>query len=286
VKEYGELEAGPRATFRAAHPEMLQYWNWLDTQPQDVIGLNRQYGKLDKADKKAFREQNPELVAFWEARRAAFPNYDDIARLQGQYSNLPGSPKGQMKAEHPEIDQYYAWRDQFAQRHPEWAKYYTKAGQQSQKAAAAQQTAAQGAPVRATAETGTQQAGRTAQRAPYQRRTYYRGRGRGYAGGGGGGGGAQEDVIRRWDEFARVADMGVKQALYNNWGRGTELDEGTLAQLAELHGTYGWGTLEQWLDFLFGLYLNTFPSVEQRAAATPRVQRPHWVPKVWGQIAR
>jgi hypothetical protein len=60
-----------------------------------------------------------------------------------------------------------------------------------------------------------------------------------------------------------------------------------MASLAALHRSRGWGTLEEWLTYLRGLYVRSMPyTMEEQARNVPNPKWTVWIPSVWGRIAR
>ena len=75
----------------------------------------------------------------------------------------------------------------------------------------------------------------------------------------------------------------VVAALMAYW-EGGELSSDAEQRLRELHGQIGFGSFQQWLDYLFGLYLNQFPDFEYWARRMPRVQRPWYIPQLYSMM--
>lgn len=108
--------------FRAAHPELVAYWQWRDqTLPHWEMYYDYYFTLSPDSQRDLYLDQHPELISFWNARSEEFPGIEDISKL---YNQLPQSDaRSEFLAAHPELSQYWDWRNSFLRDNPDVVPY-------------------------------------------------------------------------------------------------------------------------------------------------------------------
>jgi len=230
--------------YRAA---IAQVGQWLAEHQGEIIGNPQEWEQV-----RAIND------FYWDRREVMFPRYSDLI---DQYMELESrNAKEAFKDAHPELPSFWAWRDQFAQLHQLWAKYYLPDEYKGQETVTTP-------PAGGGAGVGVGDGG-----GGYARRPRLRSRTLRYSGGGGGGGrsGGSGVSIRNWNDFMLSANPAAVRDLFALL-RG---EEGDFTALQKLHADIGWGSLTEWVSYLLRLYRGQFEGTER----PPSVQYAHWLP--------
>lgn len=186
---------------------------------------------------------------FVRFRDAKFPGMRELLGFRQEQwgdrylTNAERKERDAFDAAHPELGVYREWEAAYAQEHPVWAKYYKPWLLEEEEA---------------DADADGEGAGR----------------------GGWAYGGTGFSRIRDWADFAGLADQEALTALFRLWGDDASLPSGVRKRLEELHERWGWGSLDEWLDWIKQLYQDAFAG---QARDVPRVQYTHWLPGMWNK---
>lgn len=241
--------------------QALQEMGWTAEQFEQALQMTREWLARNEdlifGDPQEWEEARELNSQFYDEREQRWPQLD---RLMDQYFELDRGQRRAFRQQHPELVEYWDWRDQYAAENQLWAKYYRPEDYTGEDGLA-------------VSRGGTGYGASTGGRGGYGGRRSYRrygGRGGGYSGGG-----ERGLRVRSWDEFMRVAG-GAAPAVMRYW-EGGELTDQEQTLLGALHKRHGWGTFDMWMTYLLGLYQQGFPDFERRGMETPRVQYAHWI---------
>lgn len=119
--------------FLMDNPQLVGYWDYrrdakeqMDAEAASLFGeeilfIADAYGSLKDEEKKAYRQENSQLYQFWDWREIMYTAMDEqaaaafgenIRQVNEQYFDVVDVAKDAFKAEHPELEQYWAFKDQ------------------------------------------------------------------------------------------------------------------------------------------------------------------------------